>query len=664
MFRTFFLCFLLTIIFASPSHSQIRPKRSATQNLPQGQPRSTPRTTNESTSATADSVATIDQYRIITLQRDTTFVDTSLTIQKEYNFNYLRRDYFGMLPFSNEGQPYNILDFGLNAFSPYPEFGHEAKHYNYMYASQIKYYSVATPVTELYFKSVMEQGQTLDAFLTLNTAPNLNFSIAYKGHRSLGKYINQLSSTGNFRFTASYNTPNRRYFSNFHFVAQDMLNGENGGIADEEDFESGDYDFRDRSRLEVYLNDAASFLKGSRLFLDHNFRINKTAAANNLYVTHQVNYEYESFEYRQPTVTSTLTAENGTESQINRFGESYVAAGISDKVRYNRMHNIAGLVYENTTLGKLSFYADDFRYNYYYNRVIFLADEVVPNALNDQINSIGGGYEYRKNKWRGNINYSNTLAGAAFANLEAAATFNLNERNRFSFRYHNTNRIPDHIFNLHQSSFVNYNWSNDFKNEKINTIEVNAETQFANAALQIRTINDYLFFTNVADVDRQQIITPQQYGETIGYLSLKVSREFRFFRYFALDNTILYQQTEQPDQVLNVPKFTTRNTLYYSNHFFKRALYLQTGFTFNYFTKYNADGYNPVLGEFFVQNEKEIGGFPMLDFFVNARIRQTRIFFKAEHFNSSFTGNNFYAAPEYPYRDFLIRFGLVWNFFK
>jgi hypothetical protein len=71
-----------------------------------------------------------------------------------------------------------------------------------------------------------------------------------------------------------------------------------------------------------------------------------------------------------------------------------------------------------------------------------------------------------------------------------------------------------------------------------------------------------------------------------------------------------------------------------------------------------------VLGEFFVQNEKEIGGFPMLDFFVNARIRQTRIFFKAEHFNSSFTGNNFYAAPEYPYRDFLIRFGLVWNFFK
>ena len=48
--------------------------------------------------------ATISQYRIITLERDTTFVDTSLTIKKEYDYNYLRRDLFGLMPFANEGQ--------------------------------------------------------------------------------------------------------------------------------------------------------------------------------------------------------------------------------------------------------------------------------------------------------------------------------------------------------------------------------------------------------------------------------------------------------------------------------------------------------------------------------------------------------------------------------
>jgi hypothetical protein len=71
-----------------------------------------------------------------------------------------------------------------------------------------------------------------------------------------------------------------------------------------------------------------------------------------------------------------------------------------------------------------------------------------------------------------------------------------------------------------------------------------------------------------------------------------------------------------------------------------------------------------LLGEFYIQNREELGGFPMLDFFINAKVRQTRIYLKAEHFNSSFTGNTFYAAPNYPYRDFVIRFGLVWNFFS
>ena len=69
------------------------------------------------------------------------------------------------------------------------------------------------------------------------------------------------------------------------------------------------------------------------------------------------------------------------------------------------------------------------------------------------------------------------------------------------------------------------------------------------------------------------------------------------------------------------------------------------------------------VAEFYVQNTTEVGDFPRIDFFINAKIRQTRLFLKAEHLNSSFTGYNFYSAPNYPYRDFIVRFGIVWNFF-
>ena len=75
------------------------------------------------------------------------------------------------------------------------------------------------------------------------------------------------------------------------------------------------------------------------------------------------------------------------------------------------------------------------------------------------------------------------------------------------------------------------------------------------------------------------------------------------------------------------------------------------------------NGYDPLLAEFYTQNDTELGGFPKLDFFLNVKIRQTRLFLKAEHFNSSFTGYNYFSAPNQPYRDFTIRFGLVWDFF-
>lgn len=603
-------------------------------------------------------VATMDMYRFISLERDTTYLDTSLTIQRDYSFNYLRKDIFGLLPFANEGQTYNTLQYSLTEFSPYPEMGFKAKHFNFLEANDIKYSSVATPVTELYFKSVMQKGQNLDAFFTLNINPRLNFSIAYKGLRSEGEYINQLTSTGNFRFTTSYNTKNERYFANAHFTYQDILNEENGGITTISDFESENSDYDNRQRLEVYLNDAESFLKGKRIFADHFFRVNSAKGDNNLYVAHQFNYENKFFEYNQETVPSTVGS-----STVYRFGDSFLSSGINDQTHYNKMYNKVGLIYENTTLGKFQFFADDYRSNYYYGKILIFDDKTVPASLSRNINSAGGQYDYHKDKLSGKFLYSRSITNQSLSNLDAKLNYDLNDDYQFSFGYQNLNKLPNDNYNLYQSSYVNYNWSNDFKNEKINSITAEATTPWVGASVQFMTLNDHLYFENTTTDDSQQIVTPNQYENTINYVSLKLNKEITFGR-FALDNTVLYQKADQSEAILNVPEIVTRNTLYYTNYLFKKALFLQTGITLNYFSKYLANDYNPVIGEFFVQNEKEIGNYPTLDFFINAKIQRTRVYVKAEHFNSSFTGNNFYSAPNNPYRDLTIRFGLIWNFFN
>ena len=592
----------------------------------------------------------INLYKIYTLQQDSTFVDTSLTIQSEYKYNFLRKDNFGLLSFSNEGQTYNTLDFGLRKKSSMPQFGYAAKHFNYLEVNDINYYSVPTPLTDLYFKTVMEQGQTLDAFLTVNTKPNLNFSIAYKGLRSLGKYVNYLSSSGNFRVTTSYFTKDKRYHLNAHFTGQDLSNQENGGITDLSQFESGDPNYKERDGLDVYFKDATSLLKGNRFFIDHSYKLSKSNP-NSLVFTHQFNQEYKFFEFTQPTVSA-------------RFGAAF-SNRISTKTRYNHLYNKLGVAYKTKSYGDLSFFIEDNNYNYYYDSVVYdsSGNLTVPNSISDRINTIGGNYTYFAKNITAKLMVSQAVSNQAISTIEANASYKFNDALRFEFNYLKQNSLPNLNYTLYQSDYTHYNWYNNFKSEKVNQFTVTALSKWINLSAQYKVLNDYLYFDNTTNDITSLLVSPVQYDKTINYLSVKASKEIKFWK-LALDNTLLYQNVEQSSAIVNVPQLTTRNTLYYTGHVFKKAMLLQTGVTLNYFTKYYANDYNPLLGEFYVQNETKIGDFPMLDFFVNARIRQTRLFLKAEHFNSAMTGFNFYSAPNYPYRDFMIRFGLVWNFFK
>ena len=611
--------------------------------------------------------APITSYKIISVQHDTIILDTTLSIKKEYEYNYLRKDIFGLMPFPNEGQTYTTLNYGLTKFSPFPEFGFKAKHFGYLEVNDVKYYSVATPLTELYFKTVMEQGQNVDALITLNTSKNFNFSIAFKGLRSLGKYINQLSSTGNFRFTSSYHTTDKRYIMNFHYTGQDISNGENGGLTQPEDFEDKDPLYKNRPRLQVFLTDAKSLLKGKRFFIDHSFRINSNDVENNLFIVHQLNYEHKFFEYNQATLGSTIGTSGVT---FQRFGTSSVALNMIDQTMYDRLYNKVGAQYENKILGKFQFFIENFIYNYFIGdektvitKVYGVTNSITyPGQSKATINTIGGQYDYRKGNWNGTATLSNSISTQPMRNFEANLTYTIDPKNNISFQYQNISKLPNHNYNLNNSSYDKYNWSNNFKNEKINNFAVSANTQWVKASLQLTTLNDHLYFSNDT-ISNKQYISPKQYSGTINYLSLKVGREFKY-RKWGLDNTFLYQKVVQKDTILNVPQLTLRNTIYFSDYVFKRAMFLQAGISINYFTKFYADDYNPILGEFFIQKDKQIGAFPMLDFFINSRIKQTRIFLKAEHFNSAFTGNKFYSAPNLPYHDFMVRFGLVWNFFQ
>lgn len=609
---------------------------------------------------------TIKDYKLISHARDTTYLDTTLTIQKEYNYNYLRRDDFELMPFANVGQPYNALGIAFENASLYPKIGARAKHFNYLEVEDITYYNVATPMSDLFFKTTFEQGQLLDALLTFNLSRRFNLSIAYKGFRSLGKYQFSQAESGNFRTTANYVTQDGRYGIRAHIAAQDIEAEENGGLAEPElQFESEDPEFQDRSRIDVVFSDARNKILGKRYYMDHFYELLKgrpdSVAGPNTALTlgHVFSYETKFYQFTQ-------------DSPNTYFGQAFLSP-VDDKAHLKALYNEWSAAFSNSTLGTLKGYTGIYNYTYYFNSILVTDAGEIPNRLKGEEISVGASYQKQIGAFRLRGNGAYTVAGDLSGNLlDASASYTISGIHTLTASLHTSERKPNFNFLLYQSDYENYNWDNTstFSDQKVHSLKFDLESEvWGNLSAGYTTIDNYSYFASDATTEQIAIgeenafLKPKQESGSVGYLKIRYNKEFRS-AHWALNNTVMYQAVSQSNPVLNLPEFVTRNTLYYSNDIFRKAMYLQTGVTLKYFNTYYMDAYNPLLGEFYVQNRQKLGGFPMLDFFIDARVRQTRIYLKAEHFNSSFSGNTFYAAPNYPYRDFVIRFGLVWNFFS
>ena len=643
--------FLIGNTVFSQDRSSLKKRKQLSSNVNSNRLDMDSLSSRSSKQAVKNDKAKIQDYLIITQKNDTIQVDTILSIYKDYKFNYLQRDDFELLPFSNMGQTYNTLSHDFKSSSLIPGIGASAKHFNYMDVNDINYYRVPTPFTELMYKTAFEQGHVLDAFFTVNISNQFNFSIAYKGMRSLGKYQHILSSTGNFRFTTNYNSKNNRYKLRTHLVKQDILNQENGGISDEDliGFESGDPEFIDRSLFDPIFENAQNNLEGKRFHMGQSY----------------VLFQRDSLNSNQISIGNLLTFEDKyyhftQDSNDPFFGDAFVSSSISDKSTFENFYTEFNARYLNKTLGAFKASLGYNNYNYGYNSLVILNNQTITNRLLGDVLSFGAAY---KNKIgaldiNGEVGFNITgdLEGN-FINGDVSYMFNDDIEAKAGININS--KAPDFNFQLFQSDYLSYNWQNNFRNQQTKQLAIALKSKkYGSLQLDYNTIGNYLYFAK----NEGASVKPFQHDGTLNYIRVKFSNEISYKK-FALNNTILFQNVFDGDEVLNVPQLVTRHSFYYTNEFFKKALFLQTGLTFSYFSSYSMNAYDPLLAEFYTQNNTEIGDFPRIDFFINAKISQARIYLKAEHLNSSFTGYDYYSAPNYPYRDFTVRFGIVWNFF-
>ena len=645
--KNIFLFFFIALLFSfETSYSQIIPRNRANQID------STFIKRKSSTTIKLSGKTKYTDYKIISLKNDTTYVDTTLTIQKEYKYNFLRKDNFELLGFHNQGQTFNTLAYDFSNQSRLPLMGMNAKHFNYLTTNDINYYEVPTPTSEILYRTGLQQGQVLETLFTLNFSKRFNVGIKYKGLRSLGNYRNSLASHGNFSTFFSYRNKSERYAIRGHITVQDLMNEENGGITQSslDAFINDDPNFTDRGRMDVNLEGTETKLEGERFFFEHDYKLfsKKDSLAQNftnLKIGHSLSHEEKAYEF--------------TQTSINDLFGNTSSTGFVEEVESKYFNNQFFLEFNSKyILGRFRVKTDITNYNYGYGSILNTnINAVTTPKIKGSALSFGGTWNAKIKNFQLNSEVNLTPGSGKISgnNIYSEAIFKKDSLFTLKGSISINSKSPNFNAVLYQSAYDDYNWQNDnFKEINTRNISFGVHTKWINAKASLTNIENFTYFDEASK--------PQQSGENITYLKVKANNEFKFGK-FALNNTVLFQQVSSGQDVFRVPNLVTRNTLYYSDFLFKgKPLFLQTGITFKYFSKFKSNAFNPLLNEFRIQNTTEIG-YPTFDVFVNAQIRRTRIYLKADNLSSMFLKKNYFSAPNHPYRDFTIRFGLVWNWF-
>jgi len=643
---------------------------------------------------------TVSDYKIMYLDGTEKVVDTSLSLEGEYAFNFLREDYFEYLPLPNMGEGFNKLGYNFHDQPFTPQMGARVKHFGYFEKEDVPYYEAPSAYTELFFKSTFQQGQFLDTSLAINTSPKFNIAVSFRGFRSLGKYVSALSRSRQFRLSTQYQTFNQRYRLRMHQTTQSLENEVNGGLTNDSVYffenapnyveadESGNpvldedgneqivfYDgFLDRNRLGTQIQ-ADNVLEGKRYFMEHRYQMLPLAKDTTVYkmaVGYSASLENKKYKFNQ-----------------NRpgayFFENYEVSNVRDSTSFNTLENKLYIKYKDKALGQ--FQLDLYHHNWDYT--------LGPNEYEKDTllsNQIKASQLAAQARWQKEL-FGVTTSAMGYQSLNkdyATQAFTLDIKRPLvkdillgaSYKYRS--QPLNFNFYLAESDYKMYNWDNThLENQQFNTRSVFiSHPKWGRIQGEWTSIDNFTFLNNTTrlrDLNKKFSVEVLQTDKKIDYFKARLDQRIDFGN-FSWVNNVQYQkvnQEEDPDAILsgpialNVPEWLIRSTLMLTSSIFNKALFFQTGATFVFFTDYYADQYNPLLAEFVTQNNTKIGEYPRVDFFFNAKIKSSRIFLKLENISAPIehlidvdTPYDYYAAPFVPYRDFSIRFGLIWNFFE
>ena len=169
-------------------------------------------------------------------------------------------------------------------------------------------------------------------------------------------------------------------------------------------------------------------------------------------------------------------------------------------------------------------------------------------------------------------------------------------------------------------------------------------------------------FRNVLDSNSiywNNEVVPQQIISTVNIFQAELTLNLAY-RNVHLDNYFVYQKSSNTN--IRVPEFYLKNSLYYERPIFKKAMLFRIGLDSRFIGSYYANAYQPLLAQFYNQDILKMRYTPMIDVFINAKIKTVRIFLKGNNLLQGVGQKGSYNAFLYPSDERSFKFGVTWRF--
>jgi len=243
--------------------------------------------------------------------------------------------------------------------------------------------------------------------------------------------------------------------------------------------------------------------------------------------------------------------------------------------------------------------------------------------------------------------YSGDLLGEVGVGLD-------NEKSSVSIKGLFLNRQPD--FGMSYFGSNHYYWFNDLRkivNARV-VAGLSSKTSGLSFKAQFDQIDRYVYFDTSG--------LPQQLSSSFTRVKAYLKHEFDLWNVLYVNNQIEYQRATSA--FMRIPEFAYKGQIYLQGMLFKGNMEARIGVEAFYMSEFDGLTYNPVTRRFEFSDQRSTGGYPFLDFFVNAKVNTMEIFVLMQNASDGWFRSDYYSATGYPMLYRAVRFGLSWRLFN